>query len=311
VSEVQATARPGIEFLMGGRVDGEIIVRHLSSYGTLRIDQMEGSKKRSSLSQVTVRPGVHSLIVNWQGAQLIRASEIDPWRIVAPFSVVYLRGPIQLQVHIGRGTHDSIIVSWNDADTPALSQWVDRMNAKELRNAVSVAFVPVSPWEGDVAGALLKAVREPSDFSEPIIYASIHEMVARIYSADTDFCLATLPLEVPETLMRLIEKVRVDPTIPWSLKEAAAFAGYSPFHLSRTFKASIGYGFPEFVDRCRTEIAVRHLSSSEAGIDDIASASGFGSTQALRESVREYLGLLPSELRLSPLAQAHRADAER
>jgi transcriptional regulator GlxA family with amidase domain len=54
------------------------------------------------------------------------------------------------------------------------------------------------------------------------------------------------------------------------------------------------------VDRCRTECAVELLCSSDSAVDLVASSCGFGTTQGLRESVKEYLGLVPSEIRSFP-----------
>ena len=77
-------------------------------------------------------------------------------------------------------------------------------------------------------------------------------------------------------------------------------AGYSPFHFSRVFKNLVGYGFHEYVDRSRTECAVEMLCTTDSAVDVVASSCGFGTTQGLRESVKEYLGLVPSELRAIP-----------
>ena len=79
-------------------------------------------------------------------------------------------------------------------------------------------------------------------------------------------------------------------------------AGYSPFHFSRVCKQLVGYGFHEYVDRCRTECAIDMLVSTDSAVDLVASTCGFGTTQGLRESVKEYLGLVPSELRSMPEA---------
>ena len=74
-------------------------------------------------------------------------------------------------------------------------------------------------------------------------------------------------------------------------------AGYSPFHFSRVFKQIVGYGFHEYVDRCRTAMAVDQLCSTDSPADLIAASCGFGTSHGLRESMKEYLGLVPSELR--------------
>ena len=66
------------------------------------------------------------------------------------------------------------------------------------------------------------------------------------------------------------------------------------------FKAIVGYGFHEYVDRCRTELAVRMLSTTDEPVDIISAEAGFGTAQSLRESVKYHLGLLPSELRAAP-----------
>ena len=42
------------------------------------------------------------------------------------------------------------------------------------------------------------------------------------------------------------------------------------------------------------------LVSSDSPVDGVASACGFGTTQGFRESIKEYLGLVPSELRGLP-----------
>ena len=42
------------------------------------------------------------------------------------------------------------------------------------------------------------------------------------------------------------------------------------------------------------------LCTTDNAVDVVASSCGFGTTQGLRESVKEYLGLVPSELRAIP-----------
>jgi AraC-like DNA-binding protein len=61
-----------------------------------------------------------------------------------------------------------------------------------------------------------------------------------------------------------------------------------------------GFGFHEYVDRCRTETAIEMLCNTDEPIDTVAAMTGFGTTQGLRESVKEYLGLVPSEIRAVP-----------
>ena len=92
----------------------------------------------------------------------------------------------------------------------------------------------------------------------------------------------------PEQPRRRVEKVD-----PGHIRDAE-------FQDVRVFKQMVGYGFHEYVDRCRTELAVNLLVSSNIAVDNVATNAGFGTTQGLRESVRDYLGLVPSEFRSLP-----------
>jgi AraC-like DNA-binding protein len=252
------------------------------------VDLIEGFKRRPSLTEINVRQGHYALEINLDGTQLMRESEQQPWRVLPPMSVALVRGPASVVVHVGRGNHRSFLISWSEQELPGLARWIEKTSneRKMARRFAIVAFNPVTSVGGDVAQKTVHALEEVTPMSEPMMLA------------DNEFCLATLPANLPETMKPLVENVKIDPAASWSLKEASALAGYSPFHLSRTFKAIVGYGFPEFVDRCRTEIAVVQLCNTDRGIDEIASNCGFGSPQALRESVKEYLGMLPSELRI-------------
>jgi AraC-like DNA-binding protein len=56
-------------------------------------------------------------------------------------------------------------------------------------------------------------------------------------------------------------------------------------------------GFPEYVDRCRTEVAIRKLLEGAESMSFVAGDSGFGTPQAMRTAFREYTGFLPSEMK--------------
>lgn len=112
------------------------------------------------------------------------------------------------------------------------------------------------------------------------------------------FQLTPLFNEAGGSIGELVQAIKTHPEKNWSLSCAAEVAGYSPFHLSRLFKATANMGFPEFVDRCRTEIAIERVISSNDSIALIADQCGFGSPQAIRNALREFTGFLPSELRI-------------
>jgi AraC-like DNA-binding protein len=133
-----------------------------------------------------------------------------------------------------------------------------------------------------------------------LLISVIAEAVAFLGESQGESFLAPTPLGLPQTIQEIINLVREAPDQPWPLKLASDHVGYSPFHFSRTFKQLTGYGFHEFVDRTRTEFAVELLCSTEEPIDSVSVTAGFGTSQGMRESMREYLGLVPSEVRAEP-----------
>jgi transcriptional regulator GlxA family with amidase domain len=163
-----------------------------------------------------------------------------------------------------------------------------------------VACKPIDPYYKEAIDRFNKALAGPPDSVEPLVVSFLYEVCTKIMSSVDQVQLAATPLDLPETIKELITKVRQNPALAWPLKDAADMAGYSPFHFSRVFKNLVGYGFHEYVDRCRTECAVELLVTTEMAVDLVAGTCGFGTTQGLRESVKEYLGLVPSELRAIP-----------
>lgn len=141
-------------------------------------------------------------------------------------------------------------------------------------------------------------LRSQAPIALPAVLTLISSSVGLTVIGESEIGLSPLPSDLPAALRTLTDKVKKHPDASWPIKEAADLVGYSPFHFSRVFKGIVGYGFHEFVDRCRTEYAVNLLTKTEDPIEIIAATAGFGTAQSLRESVKEHLGLLPSELRL-------------
>jgi AraC family transcriptional regulator of adaptative response/methylated-DNA-[protein]-cysteine methyltransferase len=79
-----------------------------------------------------------------------------------------------------------------------------------------------------------------------------------------------------------------------SLARLGKEAGLSPFHLQRTFKATIGVTPKQYAEACRLRSLRKNL---RAGEDILLSvfASGFGSPSRVYERVDTRLGMTPSE----------------
>ncbi len=268
----------------------------------LRLEGVTGQVTRTVAGIVSVPAGVSALCFNSKGTLLARTSAQSKLIIVPPRSVTYLRGSVRLIVQAARGDHAIQVLSWNQLLTPLLDAWASSRGTTRggAGGSRQIACKPIDPHLQDAYNRFELARTGVHDIAEPMILSSAYELIAKLMMSSDEVQLAAVPTTLPETIKELTARVRSNPSLPWPLKDAADAAGYSPFHFSRVFKAMVGYGFHEYVDRCRTEAAVDMLVSSDAAVDVVAATCGFGTTQGLRESVKEYLGLVPSELRAIP-----------
>jgi AraC-like DNA-binding protein len=84
---------------------------------------------------------------------------------------------------------------------------------------------------------------------------------------------------------------------PLTLPELATAARWSMFHMLREFKSVHGLSPHEYLQRRRTEAAVRLLQTSDLAVAEIAERVGFDDRSTLIRRLRRYHGLGPRELR--------------
>jgi AraC-like DNA-binding protein len=267
----------------------------------VRLETISGTVSKTATGVCVVPNGINALCLNLRGTLIARTGLQGKLVLIPPRSITYIRNT-RLIVQCARGEHFSQLLSWPTVVTNLMEKWMqDRTTGKNQNSpARVVACKPIDPHFKDAVERFNKAVSGPAEIVEPLVVSFLYEAGARLMSSLDQVQLAATPLDVPDTVKDLIAKVRENPALPWPLKDAADMAGYSPFHFSRVFKGLVGYGFHEYVDRCRTECAVELLVTTDMPVDLVASTCGFGTTQGLRESVKEYLGLVPSELRAVP-----------
>ena len=288
-----------IGFECGASVTG-LKRAEMPGLGYVRMETVTGSVPRKTTGAALVPNSVNALVFNLQGTLLVRSAPNGRLVIVPPRSLAFVRAG-RLVVQAARGDHECLIVTWPTRATPVLEMWLNaKGGGRASASGRSVACKPIDPLFHDAYERFDAALKGPPEAVEPLILSVLYEVVARLMSSGDQVQLAALPMDLPETMRDLTAKVRRNPAAPWPLKDAADMAGYSPFHFSRVFKQLVGYGFHQFVDRSRTECAVEMLVTTESSVDLVASTCGFGTTQGLRESVKEYLGLVPSELRDVP-----------
>lgn len=271
---------------------------------SVSLSTAQATVQKPVMGFATVPQGVNALCVNLQGAILARLAGAGKLILVPPKSIAFVRGGTRLSLQAARGDHEAMLISWVTGVAPALEAWVSQKAVGKSGVVRPVACRAIDPHLTSFVARLDAAREGPEDLVEPLLLGLIHEGVAQLLSEPNEMQLATVPSGLQKSVEDLIREVRVTSAQSWPLKEAADKAGYSPFHFSRVFKMMVGYGFHEYVDRCRTEAAVEMLLNTDNAIDLVASACGFGTTQGLRESIKEYLGLVPSELRNVPDASA-------
>lgn len=265
----------------------------------LRVESIVATANKSISGQVHVPAAVHLLVFNRRGTLIVRPPVPGKAIVVPPRTLVLAKSGTRVTVHAARGEHELSLLTWSATMTPLLDHWIthranQRANAGQNRN---VGAKPMDPHFTQAVERFAVARNASPDAAEPMLLSVAYEVATRLLSGADELQLANLPTDLPAIVRELTVEVRKQPNKPWPLKDAADFAGYSPFHFSRVFKQMVGFGFHEFVDRCRTQMAVESLCTGDQPIDVVASSCGFGTTQGLRESIKEYLGLVPSELR--------------
>lgn len=266
----------------------------------VRHEVVSGTVARTATGYINVPQGMNALCINMKGTIIARAGVQGRLVLIPPRSLTYVRGT-RLILQAARGEHQSVLLSWQSNVTSLLDAWIQSRHVRSSGGTLrTVACKPIDPHFKGAVERFEQAVANPSETMEPIVVSVIYEIVARLMIGMDQVQLAAVPMDLPDTIKDLVLEVRSNPAAGWPLKEAANKAGYSPFHFSRVFKNLVGYGFHEYVDRCRTECSVEMLVTTDHAVDLVASTCGFGTTQGLRESVKEYLGLVPSELRAIP-----------
>lgn len=244
---------------------------------------------------VSLPPGVSMISFNWRGTILARTIGNPYPQVVAPRSAYFLRSG-RTAIRLAKGDHSATMLLWPNAVTPLLEVWVTAYSA-QLQQTRTAACRSLSLGLEGAAERMKLAMEKPRESVELALVSVVYEAVESLLTHKDRVVLAPIPAGIPDALMSIAEKVRHDPAAYWPVPEAAKVAGYSPYHFSRVFKSTVGFGFQEFVDRCRTENALEHLRTSRRPVDDIAEECGFGQPQALRKSLRDYLSIVPSDLR--------------
>ncbi|MFD9050697.1 GlxA family transcriptional regulator [Streptomyces zaomyceticus] len=100
-----------------------------------------------------------------------------------------------------------------------------------------------------------------------------------------------------EPLRDLQQWITEHPEGDLSVEALAARARLSPRHFARAFRAETGATPGRYVDRVRLEHARRLLEETSRGVEEVARAAGYGTSEAMRRAFTKALGTAPADYR--------------
>ncbi|MER8198961.1 GlxA family transcriptional regulator [Streptomyces microflavus] len=196
----------------------------------------------------------------------------------------------------------------------ATTHWSTARQLAAEHPAVEVDADPIFIREGDVwTGAGISACLDLSlalvadDLGEAVALRVARQLVMYVKrpSGQSQF---SVPLEQVATTRR-IEDLRHhilrNLGEPLTVMDLAEFAHVSDRHLTRIFKSELGMTPYAYIESVRVEKARNELESTDATLERIASACGFGTTDTLVRAFRRRLDTTPTEYRNRFRAASH------
>ncbi len=101
----------------------------------------------------------------------------------------------------------------------------------------------------------------------------------------------------PEPLRELQTWILERPEADLSVEALAGRVAMSPRNFARVFAKEVGTTPARYVEQARVEAARRRLEESSAGVEEIADACGFGSSETMRRAFLRTLGVPPTDYR--------------
>lgn len=264
-----------------------------------RITRMTGDFGRAQLGYFRSPSMSSSLIINCQGSLLVGTPGVHKATVFPAKAALFVRGGGLAGMKITAGEHDMYVIEWDGPETPFIETYVAAL-AGARPNAIKEYAVGGLTYEiFDRVNQLLKAPAEYAAAHPLRSISLLYELSEICLQASDTAHLAEIPGGLPRPVQTVVNAVLANREAKWDLKAAAELVSYSPFHFSRLFRTYFGFGFHVFVEKCRSERALRYIADDDLHIDLAARKAGFGSSQALRIAIRDNLGMSPSELRQS------------
>ncbi|MFN8470220.1 MAG: AraC family transcriptional regulator [Caldilineaceae bacterium] len=102
------------------------------------------------------------------------------------------------------------------------------------------------------------------------------------------------------TVRRVCDYVEANLQNALTLEELGVVAGYSPYHLARLFRSTIGQTLHDYVVTQRLKRAKVLLVTTDLTLQEIAETVGFHHQSHLSNQFRQFYGCTPSSIRRAP-----------
>lgn len=271
--------------------DGELNHRFLVEEDGLNIVEQVSIRRKPLFWQLHTAPDHVVLVMNLDGAWV--ATNQRDINVLTPRSGWLIREDQHLSALLSRGAHEQLIVSCHLDLLTGFTR-----GAGESVSDLMLVNCPPSSFYGEVFDMLSYWCQLYQSTNLPKLAGAAAILAAQALQNQYSVALTKSADDTyAEPIIQLMNLIRRSPTSEWNLTSAAEQVGYSSYHLSRTFKSTVGMGLPEYVERCRTEKALAIVTTKNVSLEEIALTCGFSSSHNLRDAFRSNLGLLPSEIR--------------
>ncbi|MEV5315649.1 DJ-1/PfpI family protein [Streptomyces sp. NPDC052610] len=188
----------------------------------------------------------------------------------------------------------------------ATTHWSTAQQLAADHPAVEVDADPIFIREGDVwTGAGISACLDLSlalvadDFGEAVALRVARQLVMYLKrpSGQSQFGVPLEPVSTTRRVEDLRHHIMRNIAEPLTVADLAEYAHLSERQLTRVFKAELGMTPSAYVESARVEMARNQLESTDATLERVVSACGFGTTDTLIRAFRRRLNTTPTEYR--------------
>ncbi|CAM5473726.1 MULTISPECIES: GlxA family transcriptional regulator [Streptomyces] len=188
----------------------------------------------------------------------------------------------------------------------ATTHWSTARQLADEHPAVEVDADPIFIRDGDVwTGAGISSCLDLSlalvadDHGEAVALRVARQLVMYLKrpSGQSQFSVPLEPVSTTRRVEDLRHHIMRHISEPLTVADLAEYAHLSERQLTRVFKTELGMTPSAYIESARVELARNQLESTDATLERIVTACGFGTTDTLIRAFRRRLDTTPTEYR--------------